>query len=365
MRVVALDFETALTTGEPSVQFYRDDFRAISCAFAWRDGDEVKTRYVVGERAIERDLLKLQQSDVTLVAHNLQFELAVLKARFPTFNTDLAKICTMRLAHNAYARKGFSLGLVSVAAKWLSVEYHDHKSPFHAVIRDRGAKRGTEGANLNLLTPDELRRYNVRDAEVTLALYERFTQLFNDLNFDWTIDHDLFRANLPFIIEAESRGILVDRDKAQQAVTVFSGQITRIEADFLDRYRDEIGTVERTLRERCLSKYRSEKGRLNAKLDHLKFNIYSPAQLTMLFIDVLKLVPMFKTKKGSATFGSKLLWSYGEPGRMLDKKGRAKIQRDQALALVENSELDGRWHHKIKAVGTVTDRYAGGDHEGT
>lgn len=50
IKVVSCDFETALTNGTPSVEFYREDFRIISAAMAW-DG---RTRYVTGEAAVRR-----------------------------------------------------------------------------------------------------------------------------------------------------------------------------------------------------------------------------------------------------------------------------------------------------------------------
>lgn len=359
MRVIALDFETALTTGEPSVQFYRDDFRASSCAFAWRDGDEVRERCCFGEGAIERDLGRL--TGALFLVYNAQFDTAVYTHRFPSLPAP-QWVDVMRLVQNADNGGATGFSLQASVKRWLPIEYHDHKAPYYELIRERGGKRGKEGANLHLLTREELGRYNSRDAVVTLALYERLEQYFKDINHDWTIDHDLYKANVPFLIRAEARGVLVDRHQAKQAVSVFSSEIDGIESKFLNRFSDDIGRIEGQLREKTLSKYRTEKGRLGASLEHCKFNIGSTQHLQMLFCGELGMSAKFSTEKGSPSFGKAFLSQWGEGGKMLEKRRGLIISMQQAQALLEESVLDGRYHIRLKAVGTKTSRMAGGSH---
>lgn len=359
MRVVALDMETALTTGEPSVQFYRDDFRAISCAFAWRDGGEVRERCCFGEAAIERDLGRL--TGALFLVYNAQFDTAVYTHRFPNLPPP-QWVDVMRLVQNADNGGATGFSLQAAVKRWLPIEYHDHKEPYYALIRERGGKRGKEGANLHLLTREELGRYNSRDAVVTLALYERLEQYFKDINHDWTIDHDLYKANVPFLVKAEARGVLVDRHQAREAVTLFSGEVLRLERGFMERFRCELDRVEAGLRERALSKYRTEKGRANASLDHCVFNIGSTLHLKLLFCGELGMSAKFSTEKGAPAFGKAFLSQWGEGGKMLERRRGLIIGMQQAQALLEESVLDGRYHIRLKAVGTKTGRKAGGSH---
>lgn len=359
MQVIALDFETALTTGEPSVQFYRDDFRAISCAYAWRDGDVIRERCSFSEASIERDLEKL--SNTLVLVFNSQFDVAVWTHRFP--NTPIPQwVDVMRLVQNADNGGETGFSLQASVKRWLPVEYHDHKAPFYEVIREQGIKRGKEGANLHLLTKEQLGAYNSRDAVVTLALYERLVQFFNDINHDWTIDHDLYKANVPFLIKAEARGILVDRHQAKQAVTVFNMEIDGIERRFYDRFTCEIGAIESRLREVKLGRYKTERGRLGASLEGCKFNIGSTQHLQMLFCEELGMRAKFSTEKGSPSFGKAFLGQWGEGGKMLEKRRGLIIAMQQAQALLDESTLDGRYHVRIKAVGTKTGRLAGGSY---
>lgn len=356
MQVIALDFETALTTGEPSVQFYRDDFRAVSCAFAWRSDGEVRERCSFGEASIGRDLGRL--TGALFLVFNAQFDIAVWLHRFPNIPVP-QWVDVMRLVQNADNGGETGFSLQASVKRWLPVEYHDHKEPYYELIRAQGVKRGKEGANLHLLTKEQLGQYNARDAVVTLALYERLLQYFTDINHDWTIDHDLYKANIPFLIRAEARGILVDRSQARQAVSVFDVEVAGIERRFSERFSDPIGAIEARLRDIKLGRYKTERGKLGASLEDCVFNIGSTQHLKMLFCDELGMKAEFTTEKGAPMFKRQFLSQWGEGGKLLERRRGLIVAKQQTEALLHKSQDDGRWHWRLKAVGTKTSRMAG------
>lgn len=358
--VISLDYETS-RKGLPSVEFYRPDFQADSVAIAWRENGEIKTYYCTGEAKIRKLLQRIAELKIPLVAYNVQFEYAVTKHRFLGYE-GLFKYDAMRLVQvGGRPPNGYSLQ--AAAEHWLPIEYHNHKQRFYQLIRERGkVKKGQEGANLHLLTEEELSQYNTLDSVVTLLLYERLTEHFKDINYDWTIDHELFFANLPFIVRAEGEGVLVDRAKAQQAVSEFTDQLNRLEHAFYQVNKEAIAEVERRLRDAKLRRYKTERGRHNASLDDCVFNIGSTKHLEMLFCGVMRIKPKFKTEKGNPLFRRQFLNQFGEAGKLLEKRRGLIVERQQTEAILEESAEDSRWRPRIKMVGTATGRGAGGTH---
>lgn len=361
--LIALDFETS-RNNLPSVEFYRPDFQVDSVAIAWREDGQVKSYFCEGEPKIRKLLERIKALDVPVTCHNIQFEYAVTKHRFPGFES-IFKSDTMRLLQVADNGSGTPPGfsLQSGAKRWLSEEWHNHKAPYHELIRERGQiKKGKEGANLHLLTSQELERYNTADAIVTLLLYEKLTQYFKDIAYDHTVDQELFLSNLPYIVSAEGQGLLVDRSQAERAINVFNNQLADIEARFLSSNATGIGAVERRLREAKLQRYRTPRGRENASLEDCKFNIGSTKHLEMLFCEELGIVPKFRTEKGNPLFKKQFLGQFGEAGMMLAKRRGLIVELQQMTGILEEAGEDSRWRPRMKMVGTSTGRAAGGNH---
>jgi len=65
--LVVIDYETALLTGEASVEFYRDDFRIDSMAWSYRDvNNEIKSGFVEGEDRIAKILERLVDDGIPI-----------------------------------------------------------------------------------------------------------------------------------------------------------------------------------------------------------------------------------------------------------------------------------------------------------
>jgi hypothetical protein len=411
--IIALDYETALTDGTPSIEFYRDDFRAISAAAAWHtEAGEIKTRYMEGEAEIAPFLARCKAEGIPFIAHNLAFEYGVTRFRFPghehLFTVDTARLVQVydnggdkyqryeRFAPTteyegldnatdpekpAVYYSGFSL--VNSAGRILP-GYVNHKAKFYAIIRSRASagkqvKPGMEGSNLNLLTPEELEVYNVEDAITTLNLYKFTTEYFNEIGYNWRLDHSLYVPLAQEVSEAKARGIAVDREALRAHIATLEASRTKIALDFLNRFKDQIAALEAESLQNLQMGFKTQKGKdaVLARNDH-KFNINSTTQLKRLFVDKLGLTPRFfteDTKAGKAmrlndptlppfepkpSFKAAHLGSFGEGGEMLVKNKKILLVINQARALLALSERDGLWHASLKMTATSTGRLAGG-----
>lgn len=395
-RLVAFDVETVeiLSDGtkKASAEFYRKEFRVDSCAFTERLADgSIKSWFVQGEEAVRAELENLE--GVPLIAHNAPFELGVSRCRFPDLNVNIVAD-TMRLVQ-VYDNAGdendvelvhvegtedqdedvkkiptSGLGLVKACRRILGEP--DHKDEAYSWLRANGVRKGQEGANLHLLPPDILERYNTNDTEATLRLYEFITQYFDVINYNWRVDHQLYFSTVSHIVDAKIRGVLVLRDRLAEYAFQVAKEIDQIAVEFRTRFADEIRQVERR---RLLEQIRSKKT-LKGRKKYVKrvradaqkwqkdvaFNVGSNKQLEALFVGVMQIQPKFFTAKGAPSFKSSALGQWGEGGLMLGKRRKRLLVLKQAEALLAVSEHDGRWHIDLKAAGTSSGRFAGGSH---
>lgn len=405
--LLSLDYETALTDGTPSHEYYRDDFRAISLAVAWYGKDvTMRTAYFEGEEQIRRFLAR--SKGIPKVCHNLSFEYGVTKHRFPGYELDFLWD-TARLAQvydnggnkfQTYEREvpneyegldetttekyysGFSL--VNSAGRILP-EYHDHKAKFYSLIRSRTGsdgkvvKAGTEGSNLHLLTPEELKEYATADAVTTLKLFAFITAYFDRIGYDYHLDHSLYVPVARGVADARSRGIRVDREAVKAALVEIQAEIAEIRETFLTQFKAEIAQIEADNMAAGLAGYKTQKGK-DAYLARKEwgFNVGSTAQLARLFVGILGIKPTFWTEPGKShkdklkkgedidftpkpSFKAAHLETYGEGGKLLINYKKKGLVERQLKSLLELSDKDNVWHLTIKAVGTSTGRMAGGN----
>lgn len=409
--VIVLDFETALTNGEPSVEYYRDDFRVLSAAFSWRDAKgEIKTKYTEGEEATHEYLRKIHNSGISCIVHNFQFEFGVLFYRFSGLES-MVSLDTMRLVQVAdnggskfhstvvmpttyddmldAAESGkdpaayrAGLGLVAAASRWLPEEYKEHKEPYHRWLRENaGVKKGQEGRNLTKLPADMFEAYNVADAVVTLLLYEALTKKMAEDKYDWRLDHQLYKGTAAMMATAKGRGLPVNREALEAYVSNIEMEIHKIEQDFRTKFIEPIRLIELERESAYIvgvKTLKTQDKRRNECMDgtpaDLLFNVGSNKQLAALFVDKLGIVPKFwtkepKKKKGqerkkafvpSPSFKAAHLSTYGEGGTMLRARRKRMLVLSQAKALLGLSRYDGKWHFNMKACGTATGRMAGG-----
>ena len=383
-KYVVLDFETALTDGSPSVEMYRPDFRVTSCAFMWRGKNgAIESKHTWGEGETLDFLTELDNHQVKLIVHNFSFEWGVLKCRFNGFE-DMAHIDTMRLAQmtdngstglkhemsfedELDGLEGFAtmdgLSLEACASRFLERDYYKHKKPYVDLMIERGGKKG----DFHLLTKEELTTYNLMDVEVTLKLYEELNAILKDRKIDWERDHYLYRSTCRLITQSKIRGVKVDFQQIDRHIDFETSNINEVERKFREAVSPQIERIEARKAQAWIEAVKSPNGRAKREEqvrtdppEGIKFKLSSNKDKEALFIDELGLTAKFFTKGGSPSFSAKLLWQYGEIGRMLEKLGTHRISLSQAESLKELAEYDGRWHIDMRTTGTKTGRLSGG-----
>jgi DNA polymerase I-like protein with 3'-5' exonuclease and polymerase domains len=388
--IVAIDYETGLVDGTPSVDYYRHDFRALTLAISYYKEGEIVSQFAIGEDNIRKILEKLSRNNIKIVVHNLQFEYGVTTYRFPDIKLNWY-VDTMRLTQvgdnggkdyvddEQYSKliasdegeeieeapyfKGLSLQ--ACISRWLPAKYHNHKEPFYEYIRQQGIAAGKEGQNLHLLPPDMLKQYNVADSENTLHLYKTLIDSFIKDNYNWQLDHSLYINMALRISLAKGHGIIVNRAQLLENINKVKKKIADIDETFYNKYKEQINIVEQENLTKAVFKLKTEEGQASAwerQIENLeyKFKFKSSNQKTRLFIDLLGIQATFFTKKNNPAFGKAFLSSYGEGGKMMEKRGTETFVLNQMENLYYLSEYDGKWHLDLRACGTKTGRMAGG-----
>lgn len=413
---IVFDYETGEVQSDgstrASTEAYRKEFRVLSCAFGWLGEDGgLRTVYTRGEHETGEYLEKVVNAEIPLVAHNIQFEKLVTKCRYPdTYSKIKWHADTMRLVQNfdnggddQFLQEQIytdlddmllaiesgedvvktiplgGLGLVKAAKRILNAE--DHKKEAYEWIRanvSEWSKGKKEGMFLDRLPDDILERYNVADVEVTLKLYEFITEAFRKEKFDWTLDHDLFLGTVEFLVDAKIRGVPVNREALSNYIVEVQTEFDAIGHQFIAALKEPIKEVERIRLLKRIRKLKTLKGRkkylkrIKAQdpraLKEIRFNPGSNGKLETLFCEVLGMEAKFRTSpskkhpQGQPSFRSAVLGQWGEHGTVLLKRRKRLIVLKQCQSLLELTKYDGRFHIDLKACGTSTSRFAGGNH---
>lgn len=389
---------------------YRAAFRVVSAAFSWLDQHgKITSEYVEGENAVYYFLERIVKAKIPIVAHNAQFEMGVIKCRFPDLSDLFIWLAdTMRLVQN-YDNGGdpFALetlppmsldeqlellesgggegkgkgkkpksisGLSLVKAVKRILKRSDHKEKAHKWIQENvpEAKNKKPGRFLGFLPPALLQEYNIGDTEETLRLYVFLTDFFKSINFDWKRDHAFYFNSVRLLVAAKIRGVLVGRERLKIYRDGIEKEIEEIGLAFTTKFADPIRLVERGRLLNQIRKRKTFKGRKNVlrrsrtcSIYHskeIRFNVGSNKQLESLFVDQLKMPIRFITAKGKPAFRSAVLDSWGEGGTMLKTRRKRMLVLKQSESLIALSEYDGRIHWDLKAAGTASSRFAGGQH---
>lgn len=409
-----IDYETVV--GERgSTEFYRHDFRVASMAATWPTATGFESAYFVGEQAVRQFLTKCVDTGVRLSAHNIQFEMGVTMCRFPDLYPRINwYFDTMRLVQ-VYDNGGdkfaveaplslddmldMELGIVEddeqepvskkkkkpkpksiaglglkAALKRVLRETLSHKDEAHEWLRANvdGCRVGNEGTFLSRLPDDLSRRYNVGDTEGAFRLFRFITERLHKVGYDWKFDHGLYLKSVRQIVGAKRVGVPVDRVRLNDYRKVVAKEIEEIELEFGRQFRNEIAAVERGRTLDAIRKLKTLRGRKNflrryrmgteSAVKAVRFNVGSNKQLAALFVDQIGITPVFRTNKGAPSFKSALLSQWGSGGDILKARRKRLLVFKQVEALLALTAYDGRWHHDLRACGTATGRYSGGQH---
>ncbi len=396
--LIAVDFETVELQSDgstrASTEAYRENFRVSSMATTEVVGGDYVSEYYEGEEACRAALEKLQGRP--LLAFNVQFEMLVSMCRFPELNLNWA-VDAQRQAmcyDNGGDPLGFEMllvdyelgedeeeeakvtklkkvstsgfGLAKCVQRILKAPDHK-KEAYDWLVSNNVCKAGQEGAHLDKLPADIMRRYNVGDTELTFALMQHCVTYFEQIGFDWTIDHKLYMTSALRLAQAKRRGIKVDLDYLAGSISALKADSAAVDTKFLDQMAEPIKLVARDLKLKRLKKFKTLRGavkwrkRMAAKgwEKTCRFNPGSGQQLASLFCGKLGIDAFFKTDKGSPSMKAAHLYSYGDGGLLLTERKKILLVLQQCEKLKDKASYDGRWHVDLKACGTVTSRFAG------
>jgi DNA polymerase I-like protein with 3'-5' exonuclease and polymerase domains len=362
--VISFDFET---TG---LNYWSPDFKVISCAFAWRSEDgSIKTKVCYGQDSIFSFTSTIPNS-IPLLCYNAGFEYGVSYFQLDSL-ISYQFIDAMRLVQcwdngrDGNEKRAFKLDKV---IKRILPDESDHKAEAYEWIRANvpDVPKGKEGRYISQLPKDILERYNVGDAVATLKLFERLTDEFKRIGYDWTLDHSLYMETTKHIAIRRGRGVRVNREQLAQYKLEIENEIKAIDERFKDHFQVHISSIESDRKAKWIDGPKTERGKqkrrdtVEAKRSVWEFNLKSPKQLAVLFVDTLGIKPQFTTPKGKPSFKSSHLPSWGVGGEMLAKRNKRLLVLSQTESLLELSQWDSRWHIDMKTVGTVTSRLSGG-----
>ncbi len=394
---IAIDYETEIPGKGGSVEYYRHDFRASSLALAYYFDGGYHTDFVQGHLEIRHVLECVKQHPI--IVHNLMFEYGVTRCCFPdtevNWHADTMRMA--QLADNggkaAYAeveesleseiqrlsegvldeKRPIGLGLGNVVKRWLPKEFHGHKEKTHKLLVEHALTQGLDtsavkknpGSYLYLLTLEEMREYNCKDAEVTLRLFHRFEEYAIESAYDYRPDHEIYIGICKLTAKSKIDGVAINRSYLINSCQELVQELDAIGSNLRKSIGPHIDAIEIELKNNLISSYRTEKGK-NSAIEKIaadpsicKFNINSTKQKCRLFEDILGIAPKFFTKSGKPSFKKAVLGQWGEAGLLLQKRGTVLISLKQAEKLLKKSEYDGRWHIDINPAGTTTGRMAG------
>lgn len=367
--VYALDFETS------GLDYWSPNFVVKSIAVSYRnENGDLISRFT--ETNVRRWLQQLNDKQIPVIVYNAGFELGVLKCQFPDLKLNIVADVMRLVQVYDNGTKDYHIfledmddedaqevddgfGLKVAGPRILGDDFNDTHEAAYAWIRENlDVKRGKEGAFLGSLPTDVLRDYNCGDTENTLKIYEKVTKEFERIRYDWRPDHLLYMNVTKLIVNSKARGITVNREKLISYATQIESEIKEIESRFINALATFIEEVQCLKLEEARSKYKTEKGRANAKID--EFNPGSNKQLAMLFVDVMKMPVQFTSATGQPSFKKAHLHTWGDGGEILLARRQRLLVLKQAQNLLRLSEADGRWHIGLKSIGTSTGRFAGG-----
>jgi DNA polymerase I-like protein with 3'-5' exonuclease and polymerase domains len=224
------------------------------------------------------------------------------------------------------------------------------------------------------------------DTEATWELYETITSRFTEQKYDWTIDFNFWFPLVKEIVKAQIRGVVVNKDKLINNIRTINKEIEDIDLAFsifmqpelLQWYKTKAKDAKQEvidMLERKLARVKLEKTKVKTEQELLqvigededkflyedvKFNISSKKHLEELFVDILGINIGKTTPTGKPSFKAAHIGLYGEGGKLLEKRGKALLNRVQMEKLLELSLSDGLWHLSLKTTGTTTGRFSGG-----
>ncbi len=261
--------------------------------------------------------------ELTLIAHNLKYDLTVLETVGLKPQCALADTMLMSYVLDASAGRH---DMDSVATRILGVETTSYEA-----VCGKGAKQiGFDEVPLEAAC-----QYAAEDADITRRLYESLSEQLKEHAGLWTIYHDLELPVMEVLRTIENHGALLDPSILNQ------------QSELLGRRLEELESEAHTLAGRS-------------------FNLASPKQLQEVLFDEQKLPVLKKTPKGAPSTNeevlSELALDYPLPKLLIEHRSLSKLKGTYTDKLPADCDpADGRIHTSFHQAVTSTGRLSSSD----
>jgi hypothetical protein len=268
------------------------------------------------------------------------------------------------------AKTRMGLGLEKCASRFLPPKYQNHKKEAHDWLEENLGIKTKHGSHLHKLPRDILERYNTGDTEVTYRLWQENVRYFKDADYTDKVDWGLYRMKCKLFCDAKLWGFPIDREGLLQYIIDIDKQITDIDTEFINYLGLAIAEFENDLIWKDVKKkVKVEKNwekayKTRKKSGKFKFNPNSSNQLSGILMDYFDIKPVKFTKGNAPSTAEADLWQWGDAGKILKRRGKMKINLNQAMGMYLASEYDGILHPDVKGASTATNRVKGGNDVG-
>lgn len=369
--------------------------RILSIQFCWEERKAVAIPWemVSNNETLLQKLKDLLLTDKLKIGQNIKFDIQMLlshkvRVKEPWFDTMLAHHLIDE--NSWHDLETLTLQYTTMGPYWERLDYLKAK-----IMKKQGIKK--DAFSYAMLPMKDLLLYGAKDADATYRLKNIFIeQLKKEDLYGFFNEHVM--AYTPIIVEAELRGIKIDREKLKKLIVEYKEKLAAVEKDLyaLDEVKKFEKTKKKDEEKKLEEKYNESAGKWAKKYDDsknlksrfpngvdeyleykfpggvkeyiekrikedvVKFNFNSPKQLQGLLFDQMGLKPVKKTKTGYST-DKEVLETLADQGvefidALLSFRKLEKFISTYLVSTYEKSKIDGRIHTNYLQHGTVTGR---------
>jgi len=260
--------------------------------------------------------------------------------------------------------------LKSLAIRYSDLGNYDKKLE-EAKVRI-SKERGVKKKELRYSEIDEeiLWTYANYDVDATWQLYEKFVgELVKD--GVWDLFQNLYMPLIEELANIEYKGVLIDQDKLHEATVKYQGDIAALDDEIAKDVNVQlmlkrkiraykVARIEKWSNSPTLRKRGTKEDYANNGVEKIEFNIGSGTQLGELFIDLMGLKVLKRTKKGGASFDEGALNMYAKKvpiaAKIALRNHKEHFTNTFLIGIKNRIGEDGRLHTSFNVHIAVTGR---------
>ena len=238
--MITLDFETEAIDehGRPP--------KPVGLAIRWADG---KQQYLAWGHPTENNCVIeeawhvirgiIERSEDLLLFHNAKFDLGVIAEMYRAAGLNLFDTLEFKRVHDTLFQLFLldphekSISLKPSAARHLGIEPEEQKELHDWIIQHVGCPPKEAGAHISKAPANLVGKYAIGDVYRTYLLHQCLIKKVEEQGMMRA--YDLERAMLPFLLQAELRGIRVDLKMVEEYAERYTAGLKRVEFQIYKR----------------------------------------------------------------------------------------------------------------------------------